>query len=85
MSQRERDRLEVMARVVTGQATHAGAVRLLRWSSRQIREIQRRIEAEGDHGLIHSLRGCPSNNRKDRNLRQRIIETYGRDQAGLGP
>jgi len=45
MSQRERDRLKVMAPVVTGRATQAEAARLLKRSTRQIRRIQQRPSA----------------------------------------
>jgi len=85
MSQRERDRLKVIAAVVSGQASQAEAARLLKRSTRQIRRIQRRLEAEGDCGLIHRLRGRPSNNRKDRHLRQQVIEAYGRNYPDFGP
>lgn len=48
MSQRERDRLKVMAGVLQGQRTQVEAGRLLGLTPRQIRRIQRRLEAEGD-------------------------------------
>jgi len=85
MSQRERDRLKVMAAVVKGERTQAEAARLLKRSTRQIRRIQRRIEAEGDCGVIHRLRGRSSNSCKDSHLRQQIIETYRRNYPDFGP
>ena len=65
MSQHERDRLKVMSAVLAGKRTQAEAGRLLKRSVRQIRRLQRRLEAEGDGGVIHRLRGVPSNNRKE--------------------
>ena len=44
MSQRERDRLQVMYPVLKGQRTQAEAGRLLRLTDRQIRRIQRGLE-----------------------------------------
>jgi len=85
MSQRERDRLKVMAAVVKGERTQAEASRLLKRSTRQIRRIQRRLECQGDCGVIHRLRGRPSNNRKDRHLRQQVIEAYRRKYPDFGP
>ena len=85
MSQRERDCLKVMAAVVEGERRQSEAARLLKRSTRQIRRIQRRLEAEGDCGVIHRLRGRPSNNRKDRHLRQQVIEVYRRKYADFGP
>ena len=85
MSQRERDRLKVMAAVVKGERTQPEAARLLKRSVRQVRRIQRRLEAEGDGGVIHRLRGRPSNSRKDTHLREQIIETYRREYPDFGP
>ncbi len=85
MSQRERDRLKVMSVVLSGKRTQVEAARLLKRSVRQVRRLQRRLEDQGDCGVIHRLRGCPSNNRKDRHLRQQVIETYRRKYADFGP
>ena len=48
MIQRERDRLKVMSAVLEGTRTQVEAGRLLNLSVRQIRRIQRRLEAVGD-------------------------------------
>ena len=85
MSQLERDRLKVMAAVLAGNRTQGEAGRLLKRSARQVRRIQRRLEREGDGGVIHKLRGRQSNNRKDRQLRQQVIETYRREYPDFGP
>ena len=85
MSQQERDRLKVMSLVLSGKRTQREASGLLRRSVRQIRRLQRRLEDEGDCGVIHRLRGSPSNNRKDGHFRHKVIETYRRDYPGFGP
>ena len=85
MSQEERDRLKVMSLVLSGKRTQAEASGLLKRSVRQIRRLQRRLEYEGDCGVIHRLRGCPSNNRKDVQFRREVIKTYRRDYFGFGP
>jgi len=85
MSQRERDWLKVMAAVLKGDRTQAEAARLLKRSTRQIRRIQRRLEAEGDCGVIHRLRGGPSNNRKRPELRQAVLRIYRQDYQDFGP
>ena len=48
MSQHERDVLAVMNRVLLGERTQSEAAGLLHLSERQVRRIQRRLEAEGD-------------------------------------
>jgi len=53
----EREVLRVMTAVLSGQRTQVEAGRLLELSIRQVRRIQRRLEAEGDEGVVHKLRG----------------------------
>ena len=78
MSARERDRLKVMSPVVEGQRTQAEAARLMDLCVRQVRRLQRRLEQEGDAGIIHRLRGRPSNRRRDPALRRQAVEIYRR-------
>ena len=85
MSQRERDVLAVMRGVLSGDRTQAEAARLLHKSVRQVRRLQRKLEADGDGGLVHGLRGQPSNHRLDASLRQRVVKAYRKTYAGFGP
>ena len=85
MSQRERDRLKVMDSVLNGKRTQVEAARLLDRSARQVRRIQRRMESEGDIGVIHRLRGRASNARKDDTLRRQVLRIYTQDYRGFGP
>jgi predicted ArsR family transcriptional regulator len=65
MSQRERDVLKIMHAVLSGDRTQAEAARLLGLSTRQVRRLQRKLEASGDQAIVHGLRGRPSNHRPD--------------------
>jgi len=85
MSQRERDVLKVMAPVLTGQRTQAEAARLIGRSIRQARRIQRRLEADGDAGVVHRLRGRPSNRQIDRAVREQAVAAYRADYGDFGP
>ena len=85
MSQRERDILKVMEPVLTKDRTQDEAGRLLEYSVRQIRRIQRKLEKEGDRGIIHGLRGQPSNRRIDPELHDQVMEVYREDYADFGP
>lgn len=85
MSQRERDRLKVMASVVEGKRTQVEAGRLLALCVRQIRRIQRRLEAEGDAGIVHRQRGKPSHRAGDARLRERVLTAYRQEYSGFGP
>ena len=59
MSQKERDVLKVMHAVLRGQRTQAEAARLLDLSTRQVRRLQRKLQAGGDGAIVHGLRGRP--------------------------
>lgn len=85
MSQRERDRLKVMDLVLKGQRTQVEAARLLELTVRQIRRIQRRLEKDKDRGVIHRLRGRPSNRRIDPRQRRQVIDAYKAELTGFGP
>ena len=74
MSQRERDRLKVMALVLEGRGAQKEAARLLKLSVRRIRRLQRRLEKEGDGGIVHKLRGRVSNARWDPQEREKILQ-----------
>jgi len=85
MSQRERDRLKVMALVLEGKHGQKEAARLLGLSVRQVRRLQRKLEREGDVGIVHKLRGRPSNARHDPVQREQILAAYRAEFTGFGP
>lgn len=74
MSQRERDILKVMQPVLTGERTQAKAAELLEITVRQVRRLQRKLEAGGDGAIVHGLRGKPSNHQPDDALRRKALE-----------
>jgi hypothetical protein len=85
MSQRERDLLKVMGPVLQGQRTQGEAARLAGLSVRQIRRIQRKLEAQGDAALVHGLRGKPSNRRFEAGFRRKVVAAYRQRYSGFGP
>lgn len=85
MSQHERDVLTTMKPVLDGTRTQAEAARLLDMSVRQVRRIQRRLEERGDGGVVHGLRGKPSNRKADDALRECVLAAYGARYADFGP
>jgi transposase len=85
MSQRERDVLTVLAGVESGTRTQREAARLLGRTVRHVRRILRRLGAEGDGGIVHRLRGRPSNARVAPEHRQRVLDAYTADYGDFGP
>lgn len=85
MSQRERDVLKVMSLVISGKRSQAEAALLMHRSVRQVCRILSRLRADGDGGVVHRLRGRPSNNQTDASIRARAIELCRTRYAGFGP
>ena len=85
MSRRERDVLTVMRGVLNGERTQVEAARLLRKSVRQVRRLQRAMEADGEAALVHGLSGRPSNRRHEPTLRTRVLRAYRKKYLGFGP
>jgi transposase len=85
MSQRERDRLKVLHGVKEGQFTQAKAAELLGLTARQVRRLQERLAERGDAGLVHRLRGQPSNRQLDAKLRRQVLREYRQRYADFGP
>jgi hypothetical protein len=85
MSQRERDVLKIMALVLSKKRTQAEAGRLMGRSERQVQRLLRRLEVEGDAGVIHRLRGRESNNKSDRSLHKKVMGLCRLKYAGFGP
>jgi hypothetical protein len=86
MSQRERDRLAVLAGVKRGELTLVQASGLIRVCYRQTKRIWRRYQEEGDAGLVHRLRGQPSARRKPDAVRAAVLQLYEqKDYRDFGP
>jgi len=85
LSQRERDRLKVLYQVEQGHLLQREAAERLRLSDRQVRRLQQRVRVEGDRGVIHRLRGRPSNRKIPDRLQGRILARVRRRYADFGP
>ncbi len=85
LSGRERERLKVVHEIRQGHLKQVEASRRLRLSVRQVRRLQRRVEAEGDRGLVHRLRGRPSNRRIDPARRERTLAEVRARYRDFGP
>jgi hypothetical protein len=86
LSQRERDRWKVLHEVEQGHLQQVEAARRLHLSDRQVRRLQVRVRREGDRGVIHRLRGRPSNRKISAAVTQRALRRLGQPRyAGFGP
>lgn len=73
MSRRETNRNHVIRNVLEGRASVSEAAKALDLSSRQIRRLSARVRSEGARGVVHRLRGRPSNNQLDPELLEKAL------------
>jgi transposase len=85
MSGKERQRLAAMSRVAAGELKLVDAAKLLNVSVRQAKRILARYREQGDAGLVHRLRGRPSNRGDASPRKQQALALYSEKYAGYGP
>src|SRR5665213_4105960 len=85
MSRGERKGLEVMSQVKLGRLTLVKGSELLGVSYRQAKRLRARYEAEGDAGLVHRLRGQPSNRLGVAAFREQVLARYVEQYGDYGP
>ena len=86
LSARERERLKVLHEVEQGHLRAIDAARRLRLSDRQVRRLRGRLRSVGDRGLVHRLRGRPSNRKIPEGIAQRSLRRLRQPAyAGFGP
>lgn len=85
VSIKELRRLPIIEKVLSKQIKQKEAAELMGLSCRQVRRVARRIEAEGEEGLIHRNRGRPSNRRYPKDLRKEVLRLYHEVYPDFGP
>ncbi len=85
LSQPERERLKVLHEVEQGHLTQVEGGEQLRLSDRQVRRLLVRVRAEGDRGVVHRLRGRPSNRKIPDPLQKRVLARVRQRYADFGP
>ena len=85
MSIREVRRLKALQTVIDKQITQKVAASMLGLSGRQVRRLVKVIREKGDRGIIHGLRGRPSNRRLPEEMRERVLSRYQERYPDFGP
>ncbi len=84
-SQEELRRLHVIQKVLEGGLKQVEAAEILSLSSRHIRRVVKRVRGEGQRGIVHRLRGRPSNRKIPDQLKDKVIKLYRKTYKGFGP
>ncbi len=86
MTQRDRDRLEVLKRALKKQITQKQAAEELEITERHVRRLLVRLREQGDRAVIHGLRGRSSNRKLDADVRSQAVQILSREvYRGFGP
>jgi transposase len=84
-SQEELRRLHVIQKVLERGLKQVEAAEILSLSSRQIRRVVKRVRGEGQRGIVHGLRGWPSNRKIPDQVKDKVIRLYRTVYKGFGP
>lgn len=85
MSNREIDRLGVLNNVIAGKLTRNEAGAQLDLCKRQIGRLCKKVREKGNAGIIHGLRGKPSNNQLDSGLLEEAMKLVKSKYSDFGP
>ena len=84
-SMKEVKKYQIVKNVIERRMTQARASKILKITTRQIRNIKKRIIEEGEAGIVHRSRGKPSNNKIPDETKQKILELSKTKYSGFRP
>lgn len=84
MSNREIDRLKVIQNTIDGKLSWPQAAEILTLSERQVGRLCACVREEGNHGIIHGLKGQPSNHQIEAGLVDKALG-HVKCSSGAGP
>lgn len=85
MSNREIDKLKVIQNTIDGKLTWPQAADILSLSERQVGRLCARVREEGNGGVIHGLKGLPSNNKLPEAMIEEAIGLIKQHYYDFGP
>lgn len=85
MGMREGDRLKVIHEVLEGKLTQRQAGHQLCRSTRQVRRLCRKVHRQGHRGIVHGLRGRPSNHQLKPGLLDEALALVKARYEDFGP
>lgn len=85
MSGKELQRVQVIRQVMDKQLTQVKAGASLGLTTRQVRRLLKRVQAEGAAGLVHRGRGRASNRRIPEKVKVKVLRLYRTQYGDFGP
>jgi hypothetical protein len=85
MSNHEVDKLKVIQNTLDGRFTWLQAAEILSLSVRQVARLCAKVRQDGNRGIIHGLKGRPSNHRLPQWYKDDALELVKRNYSDFGP
>jgi transposase len=85
LTKKQHGRLEIIRRLMRRELKQKVAAEMLGLSTRQVRNLVRKVRQDGARGLAHGNRGKPSPKRMTRELVERIIALVKERYRGFKP
>ena len=85
MRPRELKRLHLIHQALEKKINQKQAAEMAGLSERQMRRLMKRIDQEGDRGILHRRRGQPSNRRLAEKVRQQVLRLFEKKYGDFGP
>lgn len=85
MSNREIDKLKVIQNTLDGRFKQAEAAQILSITDRQVRRLCAKVSQDGNRGIIHGLKGQPSNHQLEEGLRDKALGLVKQHYYDFGP
>jgi transposase len=85
LTKKQHDRLEIIRRLMRRELKQKVAAEMMGLSTRQVRNLVRKVKQDGARGLAHGNRGQPSPKRLARELVERIVALVKEHYRGFKP
>lgn len=79
----EKKKLKVIKRVVNQEINSPQAAKLLKLTTRQIRNLKRQVVQDGDYGVVHKNHFNKPANTYDEEIRTELAQIYRREYKGM--
>ena len=85
MRQEELRRVSIVSKAIEGLITQEKVAEIIGVSERQTRRLIKRVREEGNVGIIHRSRGKPGHRRISDEIKDKVLDLYGKNYWDFGP
>ena len=83
LTKEEKRKLKVIKRLINGEFNGTKAAKMLKVSTRQIRNLKRQVICDGDAGIIHKNKYNKPANTYDMTIRKNLASIYRKEYKGM--